>query len=57
MMEDIYQKRGYKNRLDYLMNLSEEYGVPYDAVYTAAYLLGPSEDFDGLVTVLKEWEE
>lgn len=56
-MEDVYQKRGYKNRLDYLMNLSEEYGIPYDAVYTAAYLLGPAEDFDGLITVLKEWEE
>lgn len=56
-MEDIYQKNGYKNRRDYLMSLSEEYGVPYDAVYAAAQTLGPDEDFDGLISMIEDWEE
>ena len=56
-MESIYQRNGYKNRRDYLINLSEEYGVPYDAVLMAAQALGPDEDFDGLPAMLEDWED
>ena len=56
-MENIYQQRGYKNRRDYLMSLSEEFGVPYDVVLMAAQTLGPTEDFDGLPAMLEDWED
>ena len=56
-MENIYQQKGYKNRRDYLMSLSLEYGVPYDVVLVAANTLGESEDFDGLINVLEDWED
>lgn len=54
-MDSIYKQKGYKNRMDYLMQISVEYGVPYDAVRVAADALGPNEDFDGLLTLLEEW--
>ena len=53
--EAIYQNKGFKNRIDYLMNLSYDYGIPYDAVKIAADMLGPNEDFDGLPVLLEEW--
>ena len=55
--EEVYQNKGYKNRIDYLMLLSVEYGVPYDAVVVAAETLGREEDFDGLPALLEDWEE
>lgn len=55
-MEIIYQKHGFKNRADYLMYLSEEYGVPYDVVRGMAAVLGEEEDFDGLVSALEDWD-
>lgn len=52
----IYQQRGYKNRTDYLRCLSEDYGVPFYVVTTLADVLGPNEDFDGLVIELEDIE-
>ena len=54
--QEIYRQKGYKNRRDYLMQLSLDYGIPYDMVRTAADTLGPNEDFDGLPALLEEWE-
>ena len=54
-MESVYQQKGYKNRNDYLYQLSVSYGVPYDAVLVAAHTLGETEDFDGLPSLLEEW--
>ena len=51
---NIYTENGYKNRNDYLEQLSEEYG--HDIVHAIALAYGPSEDFDGLVTTLKDME-
>ena len=51
---DVYQENGYKNRDDYLNSLSEDYGVPIDAVLALAEVLGPDEDFDGLVSNLED---
>ncbi len=55
----VYTDNGYKNRKDYLENLAEDMNVPIDTVITLAALLGPTEDFDGLVTALedRDWED
>lgn len=51
---DIYIEMGYKDRIDYLKCLADDYGVPYSVVRTLADLLGENEDFDGLVTSLED---
>jgi hypothetical protein len=50
----IYQEYGYNSRKDYLMGLVEEYGVALEKVLTLASMLGPDEDFDGLLTSLED---
>lgn len=52
---NIYQEHGYKNRAEYLKSLCEEYDAT--TVYALANLLGPSEDFDGLVTMLNDFDD
>lgn len=54
MNDDIYQANGYNDREDYLSCLAEDYGVDPDIVMNLANLLGPEEDFDGLVTSLED---
>jgi hypothetical protein len=49
-----YELNGFANRRDYLESLCEEY--PRDIVYALASILGSSEDFDGLVTSLEDYE-
>lgn len=49
-----YKERGYKDRYDYLSSLAEEYDVPITYVYALADLLGPNEDFDGLINALED---
>jgi len=56
MEENIYQKRGYKNRKDYLECLAADYCVPLDTVYALASALGKNEDFDGLISSLEDME-
>ena len=46
----IYIDKGYKHRLDYLTHLAEDNGIDIDNVIAVANLLGPSEDFDGLLS-------
>ena len=50
----VYQDNGYASRNDYLESLAEEYGVSISTVRTVAAMLGPDEDFDGLVTSLED---
>jgi len=50
----IYTEEGYKNRRDYLDTLAAEHGLPTATVYALAGILGPSEDFDGLVCALED---
>ena len=52
--QDVYQENGYTDRDDYLNGLSEDYGVPIEAVLALADVLGPDEDFDGLVSNLED---
>lgn len=53
MEENIYQKKGYKDRNDYLECLAADYCVPFDIVYALASMLGKDEDFDGLISLLE----
>lgn len=53
----IYQEKGYTSRRDYLENLAEDIGVDVKTVFTLADLLGPNEDFDGLMTSLEDYAE
>lgn len=53
-MPDIYAQKGYKDRYDYLDSLADEYVVPKMVVYSLADMLGPSEDFDGLINALED---
>jgi len=51
-----YTENGYDSRQDYLESLAEDYGIELGTVKMLADLLGPSEDFDGLVTNLQDYE-
>lgn len=53
---NIYQENGYENRKEYLESLAEDYGAPVDTVFALATMLGRSEDFDGLVVALEDYE-
>ena len=50
-----YTDNGYSSRADYLAELCDEY--PADVVHTLADMLGETEDFDGLVTMLEDYSE
>jgi len=53
---NIYEQNGFDSRKEYLDHLAVINGVNYDTVHTLADLLGPEEDFDGLVTELTNHE-
>ena len=52
--QTVYQNNGYHNRKHYLEMLAEEYDPAH--VYLLADLLGPNEDFDGLISHLEDAE-
>lgn len=54
LSQEVYREKGYNDRDDYLNSLSEDYGIPDDAVRALAEVLGPDEDFDGLVSNLED---
>jgi hypothetical protein len=56
MADSIYVENGYANRKEYLSSLAEDYGVSISTVAVIADMLGPSEDFDGLVSALEDAE-
>ena len=53
---NIYQDKGFVDRNDYLICLSQEYNVPFNVVMDLASILGKSEDFNGLISVLEDIE-
>ena len=53
-MQDIYHSHGYNSRMEYLECLADDYNVPFDTVLALAEMLGPNEDFDGLVVSLED---
>ena len=50
----IYTDEGYKSRRDYLDSLADDFGLEKSTVYALAGILGPSEDFDGLICALED---
>ncbi len=54
--QNVYQKHGYRNRREYLLDLATEYGQHPATVYALANNLGKKEDFDGLVNALEDIE-
>ena len=55
MDQSTYVENGFANREEYLDSLRDEYGK--DVVNALSELLGPDEDFDGLVTMLQDAED
>jgi hypothetical protein len=51
-----YEASGCASRKEYLDSLCEDYDVDPMAVYALADVLGPGEDFDGLVTSLEDFD-
>jgi len=51
---NIYQQNGFDTREDYLNDLADTYGLDVEIVTMVADLLGPNEDFDGLVSELED---
>ena len=49
-----YADAGFESRAAYLKSLTDEY--PAQIVYLLADLFGPSEDFDGLINELEDYE-
>ena len=49
-----YQDDGAIDRFGYLESLADNHGVEFDVVLTLVDVLGPEEDFDGLVTSLED---
>lgn len=54
MASPDYRAHGYNDREDYLSCIAEDYGVDIDTVQALADVLGPNEDFDGLVSALQD---
>jgi hypothetical protein len=52
---NTYKREGFDDRRAYLLSLSEDLGVDIKTVMILADLLGPNEDFDGLVTSLEDY--
>ena len=53
-MSNIYIRKGYTDRKDYLKCLAQDYGVSYMTVFALASMLGENEDFDGLILELDD---
>jgi len=51
----VYIENGYKSRRDYLQSLADDWGLSLSTVAAIADVLGPNEDFDGLVTSLEDY--
>lgn len=45
------------NRVDYLNDLADDYGVPNDVVFMLADILGENEDYDGLICSLEDYSD
>jgi hypothetical protein len=54
--EARYTIHGYKDRDDYLNTLADDMGIDSMAVHMIADMLGESEDFDGLVSELEDFD-
>ena len=53
----VYIDNGYEDRRDYLKQQADWYGIELNTVFELAAILGPNEDFDGLVTSLEDMHQ
>lgn len=53
---NVYKRMGFDNRKEYLLQLSNEYDMPSRDIFKMANLLGSSEDFDGLIVALEDFD-
>jgi hypothetical protein len=53
----IYTEFGYESRRNYLESLADDHGVDLETVMFLSSVLGPSEDFDGLVSAVQDIAE
>ena len=51
---NAYQENGYADRADYIRQMAEDHGLIESVVWMLADLLGPNEDFDGLVVACED---
>jgi hypothetical protein len=51
---ESYRELGCENRAEYLAMLADEYCLSLRTVRALASMLGPSEDFDGLVCACED---
>jgi len=49
-----YEEDGCDSRYEYLVDLADNEGVPFATVLTLVDVLGPNEDFDGLVSMVED---
>lgn len=49
------KKRTTEEREEYLQGLAEDYGVDMYVVRSISDMLGPNEDYDGLVSALEDY--
>ena len=54
---EAYTDRGCADRREYLVMLAEDYDIDLESVHLLARLLGPEEDFDGLLVALEDATE
>ena len=52
----IYKENGFDSRKEYLIDLADTYGLDQSIVFALADMLGPNEDFDGLVNALEDMQ-
>ena len=52
---NIYTDNGYTDRDDYLDDLAANNGIDRETVDMISDVLGPNEDFDGLVSSIEDW--
>ena len=53
---NIYIQNGFNSRKDYLQSLADDFATDIDTVLVMADVLGPDEDFDGLLNFLEDAE-
>lgn len=53
----VYEENGYASRKEYLDAMAEDYGLEKHDVHLLADLLGPNEDFDGLISGLEDMRD
>lgn len=56
MEESVYERHGYRHRQDYLEQLAYDFDCDVETVMMLAHMLGPSEDFDGLINALEDYD-